>query len=58
MCDPDADPTREILDTRYCGYNGHDPHAPIGAYVTTGEAGGEDNRVWCDFFHRGKVRPI
>lgn len=57
-CEPTADPSREILDVRWCG-----DHAP----VTTGdadgevamawisgsqEAGGEDNRRWCELVHR------
>jgi hypothetical protein len=58
-CEPHADPTAEILDIHWC-----DAHSPVrggadDAVVTavawlsgTGEAGGEDNRRWCELFHR------
>lgn len=58
-CEPDADPTLEILDARWC-----EAHSPLRegcddglvastAYVTgSSEAGGEDNRRWCELFHR------
>ena len=61
-CEPNADPIEEILDTRWC-----DRHAPVrdgsedegvlaSAYLSgSAEAGGEDNRLWCDFIHRGKL---
>jgi hypothetical protein len=57
-CEPGADPTREILDVRWC-----DGHAPArdgsdDAVVTSeaflsgsAEAGGEANRRWCELFH-------
>jgi len=59
-CEPDTDPTREILDTRWC-----DAHAPVRggaedehvrseAYLSgSSEAGGDENRRWCEFIHRG-----
>jgi hypothetical protein len=57
-CEPDADPTREILDVRWC-----DAHLPSrdgsqDAVVTSdaflsgsAEAGGDANRRWCEMFH-------
>lgn len=63
-CEPEADPIAEILEVRYC-----DPHGPVrdGAldnvvtsqsYMSgSGEGGGEDNRRYCDFFHRKIVDP-
>ena len=57
-CDPDADPSRDILDTHWC-----ESHTPArdgvadGAVTTstylsgTAEAGGDDNRHWCDILH-------
>ncbi|MGH7314438.1 MAG: hypothetical protein ACREJV_14785 [Candidatus Rokuibacteriota bacterium] len=57
-CEPGADPTREILDVRWC-----DGHAPArdgsdDAVVTSeaflsgsAEAGGEANRRWCELLH-------
>jgi len=59
-CEPDADPSREILDVMWCephtpGRAGlDDALAPVWAYPSGGaEAGGEDNRRYCDLFHRG-----
>lgn len=59
-CEPEADPTAEILDVRWC--DAHRP-APEGTDDTRAtarsylsgstEAGGEANRRWCDFLHRG-----
>jgi hypothetical protein len=58
-CEPEADPIREILDIRWC-----DAHSPLNdglddglvctaAYVSgSSEAGGDDNRRWCEVFHR------
>lgn len=62
-CEPDADCVREILDVRWC-----DSHAPArdgadDALVApehvlsgTGEAGGDDNRRWCQVIHRATPR--
>ena len=58
-CEPEVDPTREILDVRWC--EGHSPmgegldDAMVGAaaYLSGSiEAGGEDNRRWCEVLHR------
>ena len=58
-CEPEADPTAEILDLRWC-----EPHSPqrdgaddtvvtAAAYLSgSAEAGGDDNRAWCALFHR------
>ncbi len=58
-CEPNADPSREILDLRWC-----EPHAPTrdglddaavtsDAYLSeSSEAGGDGNRRWCDLLHR------
>lgn len=59
-CEPAADPAFEILDVRWCA-----SHAPPGrgldddlvvasaAWISgSSEAGGEDNRRWCELFHR------
>lgn len=63
ICEPEADVTREILEVRYCAM--HLPPAPGGiddgavealAYLSgSQDAGGEDNRRWCELFH-GKRR--
>jgi len=59
-CQPERDPTVEILETRYC-----ESHAPVsvgsqdGKASTSGymsgsaEVGGVDNSRWCDWLHRG-----
>jgi hypothetical protein len=58
-CEPDADPTREILDVRWC-----EAHAPArdgtadntvtsDAFLSgSAEAGGDANRLWCELLHR------
>jgi len=58
-CEPDADPTLEILDVRWCeshlpGREGADDAiVSTAAYLSgTVEAGGDDNRRWCELFHR------
>jgi hypothetical protein len=65
-CEPEADPAREILDVRYCA-----SHSPAAAGLDDGavtaaqawisgssEAGGEDNRRWCELFHRPRASAI
>jgi hypothetical protein len=61
-CEPAADPLREILDVHWC-----DSHAPCragsddvlatarGTAYGSAEAGGEDNRRWCELIHRGRA---
>ena len=58
-CEPEVDPTSEILDVRWC-----ESHSPLSdgfddavvsatAYLSgSAEAGGEDNRRWCEILHR------
>ncbi|HEV8583430.1 MAG TPA: hypothetical protein VGT02_00515 [Methylomirabilota bacterium] len=62
-CEPDADPLAEILDVRWC-----DAHPPANLGLDDGlvtatahllgsvEAGGDDNRRWCEILHRR--RPV
>lgn len=62
-CEPDADPALEILDLRWCT-----AHTPSGAGVDdaivtaeaflsgSAEAGGADNRRWCELLHGGGRR--
>jgi hypothetical protein len=57
-CERDADPSQDILDVRWC-----EPHSPArdgaddevvtaSAYLSgSAEAGGDDNRRWCDILH-------
>jgi hypothetical protein len=58
-CEPDTDPSLEILDVRWCSAHtpassGLDDEAvAMESYPAgSGEAGGEDNRRWCALFHR------
>ena len=59
-CEPDADPSREILDVRWCeshcpARDGADdaPAVVAAAYLSgSAEAGGDDNRRWCEALHR------
>jgi|GEM_PF-1884451 len=57
-CEPDTDPTRELVELRWCP-----PHAPSwdgkddllvparALPAGSGECGGEDNRRWCELVH-------
>lgn len=58
-CEPAADPTREVLDVRWCAAHtptarGADDDTVTASTWISGsnEAGGEDNRRWCELFHR------
>lgn len=65
-CEPDTDPTRDLVELRWCP-----AHAPAWGgsddlLVTanalpggSGEAGGEDNRRWCELIHgaESSLRP-
>src|SRR5437773_10541099 len=62
-CEPDADPTLEILDVRWC--DAHLPHrdgSPDGtvrseAFLSgSAEAGGGANRLCCQLHHRDAPR--
>lgn len=59
VCEPEADPTTEILDPSYCEHHAptrdgaQDADVTTAAYMSgSAEAGGEDNRRWCDIVHR------
>ena len=63
-CEPDADPTCEILDIRWCAshapsYSGRDDLVISVESFLSGsiEAGGEVNRRWCDLLHRRDSEP-
>jgi hypothetical protein len=58
-CEPEADPCREILDVRWCAahtpaWNGAEDAAVRAEAFLSGstEAGGDDNRRWCQLVHR------
>jgi len=58
-CEPEADPTSEILDVRWCEshallHDGLDDGLVNATSYLSGsvEAGGDDNRRWCEVFHR------
>jgi hypothetical protein len=58
-CEPDADPSREILDVHWCvahapAWSGADDGLVTTSTMLSGssEAGGEDNRRWCEILHR------
>lgn len=58
-CESDADPLAEILVTVYCWrHPGPDAVGTHDAFVNatylsgSAEAGGEENRRWCDAIHR------
>ena len=59
-CEPEADPTREILDVRHCERHnpvrdGADDEIVVAAAYLSGsaEAGGEDNARFCAMIHGG-----
>lgn len=64
-CEPDTDPTRDLVELRWCP-----AHAPAWSgsddlLVTanalpggSGEAGGEDNRRWCELIHGAAPRRV
>lgn len=63
-CEPRTDPFAEILIVRYCGEHllvddGSEDARVVRpeqwAAVASGEAGGESNRRWCAFVHRGRL---
>jgi hypothetical protein len=56
-CEPDADPSQEILDVWWCephspAHGGADDDLVTASYLSgSAEAGGDDNRRWCDILH-------
>jgi hypothetical protein len=64
-CEPDADPSSEILDVRWCtghapSYAGRDDLVITVETFLSGsiEAGGDVNRRWCDLLHRRDAEPV
>jgi hypothetical protein len=58
-CEPDVDPSVAIIETRYCADHELLRSGTDDALVTTfsylsgsADAGGEDNRRWCEALHR------
>lgn len=61
MCEPDRDNLAEVLDIMWCTEHQPSRDGALDRVVTpsqyisgSGEAGGEDNRRFCDWLHRGK----
>lgn len=58
-CEPERDPTKELLETRYCRLHeppraGVDDDGVAQGWVSGSlDCTGEDNRRWCELFHRG-----
>lgn len=61
-CEPEVDPTEEVVDVRYCSVHQPPSHGledglmdqetyPAGS----NEAGGSNNRAFCAFFHRAQL---
>ncbi|MBI2055125.1 MAG: hypothetical protein HYT39_03450 [Candidatus Sungbacteria bacterium] len=59
-CEPDADPSREILDVLWCEKHVPSRDGKDDALAKTSdvplsrnaEAGGDNNRRWCEALHR------
>lgn len=56
-CEPEADPSRDILEVHRCWRHpaldaGSEDASVTTSAPTSTEAGGESNRLWCEFFHR------
>lgn len=63
-CEPRADPLIEILEVRWCDSHAPGRAGPDDVLVTAGatayasaEAGGDDNRRWCELIHREAAPP-
>lgn len=55
-CTPDVD-FAQLYELRWCDRHTPDrsgavDHVVDPGYVSSGESGGESNRLWCEFFHR------
>lgn len=62
-CEPGTDPEREPVSVQWCqnhspARDGADDERVDSSSMPSGsaEAGGDENRVICDFLHRGKLR--
>jgi hypothetical protein len=61
QCEPNRDPTREILEPVPCSEHAAMPGTAddivIASHYLSGsaESGGDENRRWCDIVHRGIV---
>lgn len=60
-CEPNRDTLAEILDVRWChmhtpSWAGRDDDAvqPVSFLSGSNEAGGDENRRWCELVHRGR----
>ncbi len=61
-CEPYADDGTALLDTLYCDAHRPSTEGAMDRIVDSSnylagsmEAGGEDNRKWCEIFHRGRI---
>jgi hypothetical protein len=57
-CEPETDPTRDLVELRWCpthtpAWGGTDDLLVAASALPggSGEAGGEDNRRWCELIH-------
>ena len=66
-CEPDTDPTRTLVELRWCpthtpAWGGSDDLLVTANALPggSGEAGGEDNRRWCELIHgeSASARPV
>lgn len=59
-CEPRRDPVAEVLAVQYCAQHAprttgtEDERVYVTTVISNTEAGGEDNRAWCQFLHRGR----
>ncbi len=60
-CEPNADPSREILRAHWCVFHAPSDKGTDDGLVTakthlngSAEAGGKDNARWCALLHRGE----
>ena len=63
-CEPDTDPTRDLVELRWCpahapAWGGSDDMLVTANALPggSGEAGGEDNRRWCELIHGAESSP-
>lgn len=59
-CEPERDPVAEVLDTRWCIFHTPPVRGDVDdaitaqSFLSNTDAGGDDNRAWCDLLHRGR----